>query len=229
MTASPLLDWEPVRFRLQALKSSKARTFGARAHKFELAPVLRESEVAEAEAQWGIRFPADYRAFLMQAGAGGAGPYYGLFPLAKVEGKWRWEGDGGDMSSAPEKPWRHSKRWNLEGHALWDSEPDEEDERFDSESFDDAYELWNEKFYEIYWDAKWTEGGICLCHEGCALRDWLVVSGPQAGQIWWDGSADRAGLMPCENSDASSMNFTDWYLDWLNKCERSAADTDLRK
>lgn len=222
MGKEQLLNWEPVRFRLQALKGSAAKIFGANAHKFELNPVLSERQVAEAETQWGIRLPKDYRAFLLQAGAGGAGPHYGLFPLGKVKGKWCWTGDGGDMTHAPERPWRHDKKWNLDGHPLWDSSPDEEDERFDSESFDDAYGAWNEKFYEIYWDEKWTEGGICLCHEGCALRDWLVVSGPRAGEIWWDGTADQCGLMPCKNPDESTMSFTDWYLAWLDKCEAEA-------
>lgn len=91
-------DWEAVRFRLNALKGSSADIFGANAHKFELAPVLTEAQVAEAEAQWNIRFPDDYRSFLLQAGAGGAGPYYGLFPLIKQAGKWAWQGDGGDMT-----------------------------------------------------------------------------------------------------------------------------------
>ncbi len=214
-------DWHAVRRRLAALQSSTADIFGAGAHRFELLPPLTDAQVAEAEAQWAIAFPADYRSFLLHAGAGGAGPYYGVFPLVNDAGKWCWRGDGGDMTAAPHKEWVHAGRWNLDGHPIWTEEPFEEDERFETESYDDAVHEWNERFDKLYWDERWTEGGICLCHEGCALRDWLVVTGPQRGQMWWDGTADRTGLMVRKNPDGSAMTFGDWYLAWLDKCERA--------
>ncbi|MEM6995500.1 MAG: SMI1/KNR4 family protein [Myxococcota bacterium] len=216
-----------MRFRIRALKTTEADVFGASAHEFVLAPPLAEHEVAGAEAQWGISFPEDYRAFLLEAGAGGAGPYYGLFPLRRIGGRWVWEGDGGDMVSAPEKPWRHDEKWNLDGHPIRDAEPTEEDPRFDYESFEEAWEEWNEKFETIYWDPKWTEGAICLCHEGCALRNWLVVTGSRRGEIWWDGTADGRGLSPRTTADGKPMHFRAWYLEWLDRCERPHRGEDV--
>ncbi len=40
------------------------------------------------------------------------------------------------------------------------------------------------------------DGAIPLATEGCALHEWLVVSGPEAGTVWRDARADFAGLHP---------------------------------
>ncbi|MFD8997881.1 SMI1/KNR4 family protein [Streptomyces abikoensis] len=51
------------------------------AHRFELLPPLTQAELEEAECQTGVRLPEEYRTFLLEAGAGGAGPDYGSSPL----------------------------------------------------------------------------------------------------------------------------------------------------
>lgn len=51
------------------------------------------------EQRIGIRLPEEYREFLLKAGDGGAGPYYGLFSVEQVSGWLDWEVE-------PEKePW----------------------------------------------------------------------------------------------------------------------------
>lgn len=61
-----------------------------------------------------------------------------------------------------------------------------------------------------------TVGAICLCTMGCALRIWLVVSGPERGQMWDDYSADGADLGPLFTT------FGDCYLEWLGEATRKA-------
>jgi hypothetical protein len=57
------------------------RRFGARHHRYTLAPALGEERVAAIEAQIGVALPIAYRRFVATVGDGGAGPYHGLFPL----------------------------------------------------------------------------------------------------------------------------------------------------
>src|SRR5579884_3899453 len=57
--------------------------FGSQAHRFRLNPPLDESAVAAFERRHLVRLPAPYRQFLLRAGNGGAGPYYGLLPLER--------------------------------------------------------------------------------------------------------------------------------------------------
>ena len=69
--------------KLARVRARGVATFGAEAHGFVLAPPLAEAEVRALEAAHGIALPEDYRTFLLQAGASGAGPYYGLLPPAR--------------------------------------------------------------------------------------------------------------------------------------------------
>ena len=214
--------WKGVRERVLRLKP-RAEIFGSASHQFRLLDRLSEKEVNDAEAQFGVRFPEEYRSFLLEVSAGGAGPFYGIFSLERQGEVWGFVGDGADMSKGLEQDWRFEKAWNLDGHPIWDEEPDEE--TFDDiELFDEAWDDYQERFRAIYWDNKWTQGAIVICHEGCALRDWLVVSGKERGNIWRDLSADELGLYPLPeenfNKDTSKrLGFADFYLNWLRECE----------
>ncbi len=59
--------------------------FGANKHRYRLNPPAAESDVEAFESRHGIRFPEDYRQFLLLGGNGGAGPYYGLATLGEEE------------------------------------------------------------------------------------------------------------------------------------------------
>jgi len=57
------------------------------------------------------------------------------------------------------------------------------------------------------------DGAIPVCHLGCAIRIWLVVSGPEAGHLWQDDRANDGGWEPL---GPPRMRFLDWYRRWLN-------------
>src|SRR2546430_9677061 len=95
-----MVDWSGVRLRVTALAGDAraGELFGADGHHFRLRAPLSGRELAEAEAQFGVRLPEQYRDFLRQVGAGGAGPFYGIFSLTKANGAWTWGGDGAELT-----------------------------------------------------------------------------------------------------------------------------------
>lgn len=56
---------------------------GAETHRYELNPPIEEQVLLDFEAEHGVRLPEEYRTFLLYAGNGGAGPYYGIAPFEK--------------------------------------------------------------------------------------------------------------------------------------------------
>ena len=91
-----------------------------------------------------------------------------------------WE-DGyliGDLS----KSFPHSEKWNLPS-SFWESKPNPsncETEEQENEVWDKRYE----KLEEKYWIEEVMNGAIPICHKGCAIRTWLVVTGPLSGTVW---------------------------------------------
>jgi hypothetical protein len=70
-----------------------------------------------------------------------------------------------------------------------------------------------------------THGAVCLCHEGCAYRDWLIITGPLRGQMWDDDRAGDIDLAPGIAADGSALTFGCWYLNWLDEAEEAICKT----
>ncbi|MEI7059241.1 SMI1/KNR4 family protein [Nocardioides sp. CCNWLW239] len=208
-----MLDWQQVTERLERLRAndSEFKVFGARTrgtgHTWLLAPTLSADEVEEAEAQLRIRFPEDYRAFLLEVGAGGAGPGYGLPALSKEPDGWRWVNDGGDtqlglLDVAALSHEQIEQEW--EEHEA--REPRRGDFQLHS-AFNEAYGSWRAADDALY--HRQFIGSIPLSHQGCGWYEWLVVTGPERGSIRVIGD----GCFPVADS------FSDYYLEWLDKAE----------
>ncbi|MEU6369451.1 SMI1/KNR4 family protein [Streptomyces sp. NPDC046931] len=217
--------WVDVRRRVEAAGAAPAGSmvFGALGHKWVVEDPLTQGELAELEAQIGVRLPEEYRAFLLHVGAGGAGPAYGLFPVRRVQGRWRWEGDGADLADLS----RLAEPFPDQGPdpKLIDDvlarRPEEED--FDDiEDFDDAVEAWDERWEAVMFAPERTAGAIVISHLGCAQREWLIISGSHRGTIWSDCRVDDADLAPLLDGDGKPVTFARWYTDWLEKAERTA-------
>lgn len=203
--------------------------FGSLGHTWVLDEPLGDDGLAELEAQLGVRLPDGYRDFLGCVGAGGAGPAYGLFPVRRVDGRWGWEGDGADLADLTllARPFPEHGPDRAELDALLAVRPEEE--AFgELEEFDEAFEAWEERWEAVLFTPERTAGAIPVSHLGCALREWLIVSGAHRGTIWSDYRADGADLVPLLDDDGQPVTFTRWYLDWLEKAELTAgtATTD---
>ena len=73
-------------------------------------------------------------------------------------------------------------------------------------------------FERAYWSSSLVNGAIPICHEGCALRIWLVLTGTQKGFLWEDRRSEYGGIRPLRLADGSLATFSRWYDEWLNGC-----------
>lgn len=212
------VDWSGVREQVLALRDAPfaGEVFGTRwqgfGHDFLVEPPLSETDLAEAEEELGISLPPDYRTFLLEVGAGGAGPFYGVFPLRRDEQGWHWlDGKVRSDNTFLGEPFP-----STEERARWAEELDAREpvkDRFsDEQSYLAAYRAWDDEWEKL--NEEMTAGAVCLSHEGCGYYTWLVVTGPERGTLWKDLRACDGPLQPL-SAAGHRVSFGEWYLDWL--------------
>jgi len=147
--------------------------------------------------------------------------FYCVFPLGLMDDNFdfrHWqENDGvvGDLL----KPFTFQDEWNdLSG------QPDADLLKRNPEEYHRQIELFDAR----YWTSELVNGAVPICHEGCALRIWLVVTGKQAGQLWEDRRSESAGLRPIRLADGSAARFSQWYMEWLDNCFVKAGEHNWR-
>jgi len=179
--------------RVQLL--DKALTeFGARSHGYRLGLPLTQAELRSYEQRFGVVLPAHYRRFLVEVGHQGAGPYYGLFALDSEDPE-NPMAFGGDLT----KPFKWTERFNPEE---WDRSCGEDGVEWDEDG----------KFVGMF-----LPGALYLCHYGCALRFFLVVTGPCRGEVWHDWQANGDGIYPAVDAQGRRVGFLEWYEHWLDQ------------
>jgi hypothetical protein len=121
-------------------------------------------EVRAFEQRHSVILPEEYRAFLLHAGNGGAGPSYGLFPLNETVIS--------DEDGYLARPFPYIEWWNGMTPPNWWDLPD-------------AHELnaRDTQVVEGYSNDERVEGSLCLSHNGCGYYEHLVITGPGRGQI----------------------------------------------
>jgi hypothetical protein len=197
--------------RVRALDPELAQ-HGALEHRYRLRPPLSERAIAGFEREHGVALPAEYRLFLTRAGDSGAGPGYGLTPLAA----WRPElalvtryvafdgdrprvADGRpvlvELGPRPhiERPADPSRPFLLEGP--W---PRRDDDALPAEG---AHPL---------------DGCTLLSELGDGYRSFLVITGRRAGEVWEDHTHGVA----FEAIRPTGETFLAWYERWLDTLEQ---------
>ena len=188
--------------------------FGSSKHRYKLNAPLSDADFKAIEKKYGCVFPDEYRYFITEIGNGGAGPFYGFFPIEiqdKNHGYGPWE--SGYLITDLSKPFPFTQAWNLDD-SFWSKQPDP-DESTPEEEEDEMWERWDKMLEENYWCV--NDGAIPICHRGCAIRDWLIVSGQERGNVWIDYRADYDGLAPVSTENAKRVSLLDWYSIWLEE------------
>ena len=82
-------DWEGVVEKLKVLRDLDRgyASFGAGTHRYLLRPKATTRQLAALEKKLGAKLPPGLHAFYRTVGDGGAGPDYGLFAAAELEGQ----------------------------------------------------------------------------------------------------------------------------------------------
>jgi len=214
-------DIPSVRAAISQLRGRQPNVFGSDGHGFQMNPVLSESEAAAFERDHKIVLPPDYRQFVTKVGNGGAGPFYGVFPLGFMDdnfGQRPWEENDGFIGTLSD-PFRFQEEWNdLSGYPEADLMKRNETE----------YDRQIDKFEGKYWSSGLMNGAFPICHEGCALRLWLVVTGEQARKVWEDRRTEYKGLRPVRLAGGSAATFSEWFCEWLDGCFATAGLTNWR-
>jgi hypothetical protein len=212
------------RLKSLAHRDRDRKLFGAASHDYTLNPPAGLAEVEDFERKHHISLPEDYRFFITEIGNGGAGPAYGLFPFAHDDEGLFQEGH---LLGDPGEPFPHTEAWNLDNdfYKLCPNPPEGTSEAEE----DQLWETWYKFLEAHYWNPSVMNGAIPICHQGCNLRQWLVVHGRQRGYVWNDTRADYAGLAPAKDAEGAQVTFAGWYLAWLGDAERQVTELAAHK
>ncbi|MGA8203531.1 MAG: SMI1/KNR4 family protein [Woeseiaceae bacterium] len=212
MTSATSKELVQIRERLNELRERDTafEVFGSSRHRYVLNPPLKAAELREFETTHSVILPDAYRSFLLECGNGGAGPYYGIFPLGHRDHgaggpleAWA-EGDG--LAGVLSRPFPHDRAWNLP------------EERFSPPAvFRCAEEekIWYRTLEDDTWKSSLVDGALPICHQGCAIRNYLVVTGTERGNVWIDDRVNHNGIYPEATDSSGRVPFLEWYSSWI--------------
>jgi hypothetical protein len=147
-------------------------------------PCLSPAALESFERQHCVRLPEDYRWFLANVGNGSVGPpFFGLVPIGETW-DWSYPEDREFWGSLPAvaEPFPFTEKW-------W---------------WDDTEPTWDTLRNRVW------KGSISLGTDGCGLGYYLIVSGPERGQIW---EFHDLGINPVE----PRHGFAEWFSAWLER------------
>lgn len=184
--------------------------FGAASHEYQFNEPIPIEKLNKFEEKFEVELPKDYKAFISEIGNGGAGPYYGIHPLKRNLGKFIQK----NKFELLKFDFPHKEQWNWPEKILSKFDELKEDEDEDLSDFFDKI------FWEQYCKDELTYGSINIAEYGCALTFLLVISGDDKGKVWFDQRADYKGLNPITDDNGNKLDFSDWYVEWLDKSIR---------
>lgn len=80
--------WKQVRQRIERIKKIDTEcqlVFGSALHQYNILATVSEEEIQTFESMHRIQLPAEYRSFLLEFGAGGVGPQYGIYDFREID------------------------------------------------------------------------------------------------------------------------------------------------
>ncbi|GGV23202.1 hypothetical protein GCM10010277_02640 [Streptomyces longisporoflavus] len=167
-------------------------------------PPLSRAEIAEAERELGVTFPRGYRTYLRKVSAGGT-----TARLRRTGNGWWWDGNDEERRALLTVPFPHPSSYVEADDELMDREPRRE--AFDDEAaYRAAWQVWDD---EVGRFEDWkTAGAVVLQDKGCGFSTLLVLTGPLADTVWWDGRATCDLIVPLslDHRRGRPIRFKQW-------------------
>ncbi|WP_216825261.1 SMI1/KNR4 family protein [Streptomyces sp. fd1-xmd] len=170
------------------------------------APPLSEAEVAEAERELGVRFPPGYRTYLREESAGGGH----VRRLRRGPEGWWWDANHETRRDLLPVPFPHPDSYAAEDDEQWARQPQSADFA-DDLAYAEAWARWDDEGEER--EDRKTAGAVVLQENGCGFRTLLVITGPLADTVWWDGRATCDRIVPLSfdhPGGAPPLTFREW-------------------
>jgi hypothetical protein len=192
-----MIDIREIKAKLETVRRYRGWT------RDEIYSPMSEAEIRAFEEQWQIELPHEYRTFLLEVGPASIAPF--------EEAIAYWQEDSAPLPADwLSKPFPFTQKW---ASILQDpDDPTEFNDNVDLDELDaeDAYLRDN------------LRGAIMLDEEGCAIYDFLVVSGSERGNVWVDDRANSAEIYPntlrSSNEDKNQrVTFFEWYMHRLDQ------------
>jgi hypothetical protein len=201
-----------------------SQVYAAKRYRYVLKAPASETQIAVFEAKYEIRFPDDYRRFLLEVGTGGAGPGYDLLsPLDDMLSQE--EADRFfDRLDEPDAEIDDDEFWKEDAPVIGDLKtPFPFVDRMTVAAVD---ELISQQGWEIIAPLLMA-GQLLIGYTGCQCWYLLIVSGAAYGQIWYmDGGTYFSPVMVADGkfyhsdkapANAERVTLTRWYEAWLDE------------
>ena len=198
---------ETLRLKLVTLKASDLTkmTFGSDTQLFHLPAPLSERDLAVFESANQVVLPEEYRNYLTHVANGGTGPYYGLYSITEALEQTL------NLDSTPTGDFYYNNA--------------------QVQSFISHYQACLEEgmdenihYLEV---PEPLEGVLFLSEYGCGGFYLLVLTGEQAGTVWYLQEGEY--LYPCFEG-TQQWGFLNWFEDWLdNSLEALKPESEREK
>jgi hypothetical protein len=176
-------------------KDKTFEIFGSSDHKYKLLKPISIQRLEMLEQKYNINLPDEYVAFITFLGDGGAGPFYGLYPIEMaLKDTELIEDYKDDICSDITKPSIFTSKKELKEY----------------QEMNEKIEDYNERYNN---GVRALNGTLEINSQGCSFRNNIILNGPNAGKVF-----EFCGDMVEDiffNYD-KFIGFLDWYERWLD-------------
>lgn len=169
-----------------SLVDPERKVFGANSHQYKLNPVLSLEAVQAYQKKYNIDLPSEYVFFITQVGNGGAGPYYGIYPLDIAKPNIENMGVPFVTSHLTKEQWTEKLQ-------------------FICSENEDAEDLPEDLYEQI--EQEILQGTYAISTEGCSYETIAVANGEEENEIFYVDLDWNYENMPYD----TGMTFLEWY------------------